>query len=361
MIYITEWLLYICFAFFTGHVVMEWVPADRKPMIRFPVTWLYASLAGIALLSLVPLIDMTFFFAEQLESTFTWTFLQMLQKMEIGKGWLLTIAFVITLLAAVKFKEKLHRYEYLFVTTIMVVALSLAFSWSSHVSYIEQLPGFLAHGLHFLTVMIWMGGLFAVSWASTRGTDWLAFLRWFTPLSITCMALSILAGFIVMNLLISEYVTSWVFPYGQAILWKHLFVILLLAYALINGVLIRRRLARNDDFDPRPWFRLESISALAAFAATTAMGQQEPPHDVRLSLESLQPSSMYLWFSSQEVTPATKLVLQLTPMGIGFGIVALLLLTGLFMSYARKWPVRYALGIGFLFVLMSYLSVMYSL
>lgn len=361
MIFITEWLLYVCFAFFTGHLVIEWASAHLRPKLQIPVRWLYISLAGIVLLSLVPLIDNTLFFAEQLETSFAWTFLQMFLKMEIGKGWLLTVAFVTALFALVKYKEKLQQIEYLIMSTVMVIGLSLAFSWSSHVSYIEQLPGFLAHSLHFLTIMIWMGGLIVVSWASRKDTDWLGFLRWFTPLSITCVSLSILAGILVMNLLISDYVTSWVFSYGQAILWKHIFVVLLLTFAFINGILLRKRLARNRSFDPRPWFRMESFAALAAFAATAVIGQQEPPHDVQLALEVLEPSPLYLWFHPEGITTMTDLKLQLTPSGVGFGLLSLVLLTSIFVVFLRKLPVKYAIFTGFLFTVTAYVSIMQSI
>ena len=37
-----------------------------------------------------------------------------------------------------------------------------------------------------------------------------------------------------------DYANSWMLPYGQALLIKHLLIIPLLAYAFINSVLIRK-------------------------------------------------------------------------------------------------------------------------
>lgn len=359
LIYITEGLLYVCFALFTGHLVMEWIPADKRPIAFLPARWLYVLLTGVMALSLIPLIDNTLFFAEQLDMGFMMTFGQMLQKMEIGKGWLITVALVAAQMTLLFFKKHVHRIEYLVISTALLLGLSFSFSWSSHVSYIKQTPGFLAHSLHFLSIMVWVGGLLTVGCFGRRDADWKGFLRWFTPLSLTCLLLSSISGLIVMNLLVSDVVTSWVFSYGQALLWKHIFVLLLIATAFINGVLIRNRLLREPLYDPLPWFRLEGVTGLTIFVATAIMGQQEPPHDVALSLESLDPSPLFLWLYPEGAD--TKLQLQFTATSWGFAALAVVLLLAMIVMFIRRLPVTYAAAAGLLFAISAYAAIMRSL
>jgi putative copper export protein len=45
-----------------------------------------------------------------------------------------------------------------------------------------------------------------------------------------------------------DYMNSWMLPYGQALLIKHLLIIPLIIYAFINSVFIRRELKKECSF-----------------------------------------------------------------------------------------------------------------
>jgi putative copper resistance protein D len=67
--------------------------------------------------------------------------------------------------------------------------------------------------------------------------------------------------------------------YGQALVLKHIFIISLVIFALINGFLFRKQ-QNNASFNPLKWARLESIYALVVFGLTAFMGQSWPPHQI---------------------------------------------------------------------------------
>ncbi|WP_369425900.1 hypothetical protein [Cytobacillus pseudoceanisediminis] len=66
----------------------------------------------------------------------------------------------------------------------------------------------------------------------------------------------LISGFALMFYVVEpkDYVNSWVLPYGQMLLLKHLSIIPLLVFAFLNGVLTRKSL-RVSSFDPRPWIK----------------------------------------------------------------------------------------------------------
>ena len=48
--------------------------------------------------------------------------------------------------------------------------------------------------------------------------------------------------------------------YGQALLIKHLLIIPLLVFAMINSLLIKKKLIRDIHFNPKPWTERKVLS-----------------------------------------------------------------------------------------------------
>ena len=188
-------------------------------------------------------------------------------------------------------KNPLYAYIGIVITFILILALG----WSSHASSIEQWKGFVVHTIHFLAVTIWVGILFVVSWASKNHLNWMKFLRWFTPVALICFFITVISGLFLMTVVIDykDYANSWILPYGQALLIKHLLIIPLLAYVFINSILIRKKIKNNDNFNPRPWTKAESLIVFLIFSATAVLGQQEPPHDIETTISSSGPSILF--------------------------------------------------------------------
>lgn len=85
-----------------------------------------------------------------------------------------------------------------------------------------------------------------------------------------------------MTLVITDYTNSWLFPYGQALLIKHILIIPLLIYAIINGIFVKRKIKRDPNFNPKTWTRIECIIILLIFTVTAVLGQQAPPNKTTL-------------------------------------------------------------------------------
>ena len=100
---------------------------------------------------------------------------------------------------------------------------------------------------------------------------------------------------------LEAYPDTWMVSYGQSLLIKHLFIIPLIAYAFINGILMKKRLLKKETFDPRPWARIEFFILLLIFAATGAMSQQSPPHNMFETLSSEGFSSLFILFHDEVV------------------------------------------------------------
>ncbi|TXK89880.1 hypothetical protein FVE24_14620 [Parageobacillus sp. SY1] len=74
---------------------------------------------------------------------------------------------------------------------------------------------------------------------------------------------------------LSDYINSWVLPYGQMLLLKHISIIPLLAFALINGILLRR-LSAQPNLNIRAWLKAETIIITVIFFFTSILGTSSP-------------------------------------------------------------------------------------
>src|SRR5690606_1005796 len=89
--------------------------------------------------------------------------------------------------------------------------LLLAVGWASHAASLTDWSGFVFHTLHFTAVTVWVGILLMVSWFSATPKNWLLFLKWFTPVALSCLAIVIGSGIFIMTLAvdITEYQDAW--------------------------------------------------------------------------------------------------------------------------------------------------------
>ena len=66
---------------------------------------------------------------------------------------------------------------------------------------------FISHTTHFTAVSVWVGILFVVSWFSKNHSNWLNFLKWFTPVAIVCFVSTIITGLILMTVVVDLKIT----------------------------------------------------------------------------------------------------------------------------------------------------------
>ncbi|WP_336864897.1 copper resistance D family protein [Peribacillus frigoritolerans] len=358
---ISEPLLYLCFSLLIGSFVLRLVPSAYRPDINVPKGVLMIATAGIAIFSFIPVLQLILVLHQDVG--LGQTFQSVLFTFEVGKAWIFTYTLTNLLFVFIVWFDYRKKLLYSYIGIVFTFLLIFALGWSSHASSIEQWKGFLAHTIHFLAVTLWVGILFIVSWFSKNHSNWLNFLKWFTPVAIICFLITAISGLFLMSIVIdfNDYANAWILPYGQALLIKHLLIIPLLAYAFINSILMRKRLRKNESFNPIPWTKSESVIVFLIFSVTAVLGQQSPPHDVETTVASSGVSRLFDLFYQGIITRDLEIVLNI---GIDSGM---LLIAGLFflgltvMSYIKKAPILLSFTMSILCVVTGYLTLIVSI
>ncbi|MBT2669157.1 CopD family protein [Bacillus sp. ISL-4] len=358
---ISEPLLYLCFSLLLGRFILRLVPSTYRPDFNVPKGVLMLATAGIAIFSFIPVLQVILYLYQDIG--FKQTLKSVLFTFEVGKAWIFTCFLSNLLFIYIVWFDYRKNQLYAYIGIVITFILILALGWSSHASSIERWKGFLVHTIHFLAVTIWVGILFVVSWASKSHLNWMKFLKWFTPVALICFLITVISGLFLMTVVIDykDYANSWILPYGQALLIKHLLIAPLLAYVLINSILIRKKLKNNDNYNPRPWTKAESLIVFLIFSATAALGQQEPPHDIETTIAASGVSRLFDLLYQGNITGNLVIVF-----GFEFNSVMLLLLALSFLgltilSYVKRAPILLGFSMSVLFVVATYLSLMVSI
>jgi copper resistance protein D len=248
-----------------------------------------------------------------------------------------------------------------YVQSILLLLMILAVGYSSHVASLSFWPGLLSHSTHFLIITLWTGILIHVAWFSKEEPNWSKFLRWFTPLAVLCIIVIILSGIYLMLFVVEpkDYVKSWVLPYGQMLLLKHISIIPVLVFAFINGVLSRKAL-KFPSFNPKPWIKAESIILLVVFYFTAVMGTLSPPHEIEFTVKSEGASKWVEWLLGKNILSTTQLHLVPSFQSGLLIIISILFLLLILISFKRVKPILgVVFGVGF--VVAMYFGLIMSL
>ncbi|WP_339207905.1 CopD family protein [Paenibacillus sp. FSL K6-3182] len=360
MIYISEGLLYICFAILTGTFLLRLVPEDRRPSVHVPHGLLLACAVAIPFLSYVPIHKLAIVFAKDFDMSYGAILKSILLDVNTGKAWVWTtigsagLAFLLGLKA---FRGDKHMPKVaLFVTFLLIVWLGYA----GHASSLYGFKGLITHSAHFLAVSVWIGILFVISWFSKDDANWNAFLRWFSPVAIVSVVVTLLAGITLMSFTTPEYVNSWMLPYGQMLLIKHLLILPLLLFAFSNGFGYKKIAKTNPNFNPRRWLKAESFIALLVLAATGVLGQQAPPHKVKETLQSESPSPFFTSIYKGNFSPDISLKFTLNMECLLMLAAAALMAVGLLWMY-RVNKLMPAFVMGILSVVFGYFGLMFAI
>ena len=358
---ISETLLYLCFSIIIGSFLLSIVPSIYRPGFNVPKGVLMAATAGIAIFSFVPVLQIILYLYQDIG--FVQTFKSVLFTFEVGKAWIFTYLVSNLLFIYIVWFDYRKKALYACIGIVFTFILILALGWSGHASSYDRVWGFFNHTAHFTAVSVWVGILLVVSWFSTNYSNWLNFLKWFTPVAIICFVTTILSGLFLMTVVVDykDYMNSWMLPYGQALLIKHLLIIPLIIYAFINSVFIKRELKKNANFNPIGWTKAESLVVFLIFSATAVLGQQEPPHDIKTTLASSGVSKLFDLFYQGNLTRDSVIVLGLELNGIMLLVIALSFLGLTIVSYIKRAPNLFSFFMSVLFVVAAYLSVMVSI
>lgn len=300
-ILLTELVLYTSFSVLVGSLILFLVPKDERPPLDISEKILYLATGLVPLAALLPVINTAQILSGDMG--FWFIFRSILFTFEIGKAWLFIVIVSVILLCALAAENLKTDKKATVLALTLTVLMLLGYTKSSHAASITEWQGFLFHTLHFLAVTVWIGLLFTVSWFSKNKDNWSSFLKWFTPVAIMCLIVAFITGYFTMGIdinsyddphasILQEYKNSLLVNYGQALLLKHVFIISLVLFAVINGFLFRKK-QNHASFHPLKWARLESFYALVVFGITAFMGQSWPPHQVYSLVQSSGPSPLF--------------------------------------------------------------------
>ncbi|WP_294746726.1 CopD family protein [uncultured Exiguobacterium sp.] len=278
---ISDTLLYGCLALLIGYFSIPLIPVSYRPDISFPVRRIRLFILLMPLFFSLSVIRIVYYLYEDIG---LWmTLRSVLFTFEVGHAWIFMTVLCL-LLFTVTFSTRQGRFSLgVFLLFLMVVTLA----WAGHASSITGAQGIVVHTIHSLSVFVWTGGLLVLGISSKTAHNWKQFLEWFKPLIILCVVLIVGSGIYLMSVVIpiGDYAESWILPYGQSLLWKHVLILPILILGFSNG---KWSYAHPDQpfHIRRSRMRMEGILLLLLFAATAWLGQQEPPHSIQDTLKT---------------------------------------------------------------------------
>lgn len=367
----TEWLLYLSLSLLMGAVILYNVPLKNRASALIPKKLILLSIAGTVLFSFGPVLSTILIFGRDIGY---WTsFLSVLFSFDLGKSWFIILAVGMLLYGLIHFNSIdqdpfLAKLAFLLVTVIII-----AYAKASHAASLAPVTGFIYHFAHLWLITIWGGLLLTVSWGAKNISQWVFFLRWYTPLSILCITGILISGFLTMSIdiaspqvytlssTLTQYKDGLAVNYGQALLIKHLFIIPLLMFAGINAFYTRYQLKKGTGQHALLWARTESVFLLIIFLATAILGQQAPPHDVTalVKREGFNPLFHYFYpGASINIFPVHFAQSGISLLFLAAGVVLLIFTMLSVMTNIAKIM---SFVLSFAFVISAYTWVMLSL
>jgi len=359
-IYLSEALLYLCFSLLMGSFIMTLIPKNKRPTIVISKRWMQLSILGVVFLSLIPIIRLILFLYEDIGLKLTVQ--NVIGSFEVGQAWTFTLFISILFYLYVSVFPIFTNKKYLCISILFTLSLILSLGWASHSASLNEWSGFFAHTLHFLAVTVWAGILIVVSWFSLNHQNWLAFLKWFTPVAISCLTVITVTGLYLMTLVLdlNEYANSWLIPYGQALLIKHIIILPIVLFAFINGIWIRRKIKIDAQINPLPWVKAESVFLLLIFCATAVLGQQEPPHSIESMVAGIGLSTLFSSFYNGGITNPINASFDLNLIGLLFILLSICFLLLTVVVFIKKAPSVMAFIMSVLCIVSLYLGLMNS-
>ncbi|MGK0701004.1 copper resistance D family protein [Priestia flexa] len=318
-----EWLTYISLALLLGTAVLQYVSEENKPILSISSKWLIASALTVGIFSIGPALEIVLAFSKI--RGFSDTLQVVLFGSKTGHAWLIVVLCSMLLILTIVVKSHPHIY------TLLTIGLVVGVSYAGHAASISPVNGMLSQFLHVLFVGLWSGVILTVSFFIKKPVNWKAFLTWFTPFAIGCFILLSLSGVIAMLIIVGlpNYVNSWSTNYGQGLLLKQISIILLVAFAVINGILLRK-VKNSHTFRPTGWLRVEAVTLLIIFFITGVMVNQSPP----TNLQHAEANSLLPFIYGQPIT--LPITFQFTIVGAIFSFLAIFFLAYIFVIFHKK-------------------------
>ncbi|MFF5994428.1 CopD family protein [Lysinibacillus sp. KU-BSD001] len=352
LLILSQALLYFCFALLLGAFIVQAIPEDYKPTVHIKRKWLVISAMAIPLLTFMPILQVVLIL--QPHFGFFTSLANVLVSYKIGFSWDITVLLSVVLMIYLKVFNKRLSLGLSIFGALQVLLVIAAVAWASHASSTEPLLGFIFDFIHFAAVSVWVGTVFVISWFSVDTKNWTQFLQWFSPTAMTAFGATALSGIFLTDILVPDYITGWSTDYGQGLLIKHLLLVPLVFYVLINGLLIKLKLSKPG-FNPIRWARLESILLLAIFGVTAIFSQQEPPIEF-LTEETVSSLFQFVYTAPLELGMTGHL--QMNWFGLLFFVLTAVFIVLLLVSFFKNAPVMIPMLMGAAIVICVYFALM---
>lgn len=343
---LSDFLLYIVMALIAGGVALRFSPAGRGREAAFPPAVSAVLSATIPVFAAAPVVQLAFLLSP--EGRRLRAFVDISTGFRAGHSFLILSAAAILLIVAFLFGA--NRW----IQAVLIAGAFVAVAYGSHSATIDETTGFLAHAVHLTALSAWAGIVLRIAWKPGAVPDWRGFLKWFTPLAAGLMAVIIGTGIVLMLLAMNmtDYAASWVLPYGQMLLLKHLGIIPLLAAAAINGFL-----AQKDD-PPAHWLKVESLLLGLVLLFTSFMSKLAPPHNLDKTFASEGQAPLTEKLVGSVEAPVTA---HFTPdfNGLAALAIAFLFLVLLPVAERKSLPGWTGAAAGIGFIAAAYLGLMF--
>lgn len=340
MVIIANAILFITFALFIGIHILGAIPNDRRPTLRIPNFLLPILAITMFVSGIIP----TALIAEQIANIQSESFISVLVsslfEFKIGQGF---VAFVFFLVIVYIGRFMIKRWgKGQFLLLFPIFGMLLATSWSSHASSMSD-QGFIFDVMHTTAALSWAGVLLIASFFSIGEDRWRHFFQWFTPFAITMVLLLFASGIGMLTLITPEYTNSWLLPYGQWQVLKHLLFIPLVFYGFAHGFIMKKRLddpmKNSNKAKPRFSLQMESVVLVVVFVVTAIMAEQVPPHEVAQTLEFTEVSEFAGQKIASELLPGESVLWRANVPAMLMAGIAITILVFFVYSVGTRRPI----------------------
>ncbi|NMO95887.1 copper resistance D family protein [Paenibacillus lemnae] len=328
MYWISEPFLYLGYATLAGLSVLSLLPKHRRPEITLPL-WI-GPLAALLIIigGFIPLLQIILFFKNDLGLYASFEFVMF--SFDEGKRyiWMVMLALLMAVISRIVIRKPASALRFLL--PVLVLATAAAMASSNHAASLMGWKGQVFHFAHMTSMAAWTGTLLLAGFSSynNQRDSWRSFLKWFHPFAVICVVIVLGSGILLMTGVAPQPVQSWIIPYGQALLIKHILVIPVLLFAFINGPLVRKMLDYRPGFQPRLWAKCEALLLFMIYVVTGYLNQQPALHAFPERLEASNAASIFTLFhpdyNGGQIAfqfSVTGTLLMLTAVGLFIGII----------------------------------------
>ena len=354
VVIISQVLLYVCFSVLVGSFILLLVPSKYRPDIKIPKRLLLMSAITLPVFVFIPVLDITLYIAPRLGLFESLKIV--LTTYTVGTAWNFTLLGSCVLILLIALARSTEKSTFAILGALLTFGLILTVAWSSHASSNDQMVGTISHFIHLAAVSIWVGVLLIIGWCSLNHKNWLEFLSWFSMVAFGCLVATALSGLILMDAMVDGYIDSWLVSYGQGLLIKHLFLLPVVFYALLNGFIVKYMISKDATFNPIPWIRAEGFILFVIFTITAIFSQQSPPHGNYLMSDAVSPLFRLLHNDVIDSGSTIGFVVNLNT--VYFFFLSILFMGLIVLSFFKKASIIISFLFSCLFVMSIYLMLM---